>query len=100
MPTETTLGPKGCERDLARPPQGQGLSLRGPAEATEAMRGPAILAGEGAGANGFGDFRRSCAGCAGATAPVIHRRVSDSLLEEGFWAHIPGSALPGPAHYI
>ncbi len=31
---------------------------------------------------------------------VIYRRVSDSLLEEGFWAHIPGSALPGPAHYI
>ncbi len=32
------------------------MPLRGPAEATEAMRGPAILAGEGAGANGFGDF--------------------------------------------
>ncbi len=29
------------------------MSLRGPAEATEAMRGPAILAGESAGEDGF-----------------------------------------------
>jgi hypothetical protein len=38
--------------------------FEGPAEATEAMRVPAGVAGEGAGENGFGDFCRSCAGAA------------------------------------
>ena len=41
MPTETKAGPKGRERDLARPPAGAGCPFEGPAEATEAMREPA-----------------------------------------------------------
>jgi hypothetical protein len=33
---ETKRGPKGRERDLARPRQGQGYPFRGPTEASEA----------------------------------------------------------------
>ena len=39
MPTETKTGPKGRERDLARPPAGAGCPFEGPAEARKANEG-------------------------------------------------------------
>jgi len=58
-PTETKRGAKLSGKDPGRPRRGQGWPLRGPTEATEAVRGPAGVVGEGAGENGFGDFCRS-----------------------------------------
>ena len=95
MPTETTLGPKGCERDLARIPQGQGLSLRGPAEATEAMREPVGVTGEGAGENGFGDFCRNKSHPSyGAGAPLIY------VVEGDTFKTIFSSTLSSFAHKV
>ncbi len=79
MPTETKSGPKGRERDLARPPAGAGGPFEGPAEATEAMRGPVGFTGEGAGENGFGDFCRNKSHPPyGAGAPLVHVAAGDS----------------------
>ncbi len=76
MPTETKTGPKGRERDLARPPAAAGCPFEGPAEATEAIRGPVGFTGEGAGGNGFGDFCRNKSHPPyGAGAPLVHRRL-------------------------
>ncbi len=75
------------------------MPLRGPAEATEAMRGPAILAGEGAGANGFGDFRRSRR-MRWSDRPGNTPSRQRLIIRRGLEAHAPGSASPGPAHYM